>query len=88
LRTQLIAVEDDLGLRLIKLEIAIGVDKQTTGESLSDKLLSEGVELPGLSGRDDNELHREISASRQRRRRQWDDTDTRNFGQRTHRFHQ
>src|SRR6266550_4513281 len=79
LRAELVAVEDDLGLRLVELQVGVGEDEQTTRECLTHELFSKCVELPGLHRRGNHELNREVSATWQRRRGQWDDADARDF---------
>ena len=45
LRTQLVAVEDDLGLRLVELQVGVGENEQTAGERLLHQLSGELDEL-------------------------------------------
>ena len=79
LGAELVAVEDDLGLRLVELQVRIGENEQAARECLTHELFSKCVELPGLHRRGNHELNREVSATWQRRRGQWDDADARDF---------
>src|SRR6266446_3580176 len=79
LRAELVAVEDDLGLRLVELQVGVSEDEQTTRECLTHELFSKCVELPGLHRRGDHELNWEVSATGQRGRGQWDHADARDF---------
>ena len=72
----------DLGLRLVELKVGVGEDEQTTGKGFANKLFGERVQLRWLHRRGDHELNREVSATGQRRWRQWDDPDARDFRQR------
>ncbi len=88
LRAQLVAIEDDLGLRLVELQVGVGVDEQTAGESLPHQLLGEVEQLLRLARRGDYEINREISAAGQRRRSQRNHADARDLRQRPRGFEQ
>ena len=88
LRAQLVAVEHDLGLRLIELDVGIGEDEHPAGKRLLNELPRELLKLLGLRRRCDDEIDREITAAGQRRRRERDDADPRDLRERPHRLHQ
>ena len=83
LRTHLVAIEHDLRLRLVEPEIGIGEHEQPAGERLLHQLAGELPEPLGLGGRRDHEIHREISATGQRRRRHGDHANAGNLRQRS-----
>ena len=85
LRAQLVAIEHDLGLRLIELQIGVGEDEQAARERLLHELVGELAQLLRLGRRRDHEVDREVAAAGQRRRRQRDDADAGNLRQRPHR---
>ena len=81
LRAEFVAVEDDLSLRLVELQVGVGVNEEAAGERFLHELVGKLAELPRLGCRDNHELNREISATRQRRRRQRDHANARNLRQ-------
>ena len=59
LRAELVAIEDDLGLRLVELQVGVGEDEQPAGERLLHQLAGEIAELLRLGRRGDHEVDRE-----------------------------
>src|SRR5207253_7978638 len=79
LRPQLVPIEDDLRLRLIELDVRVGVDEQPGGERLLHELTGDLVEPLRLRSRADHEIDREVTASGKRRRGQRNRADARNL---------
>ena len=75
----LVAVDQDVGLRIVDFQIAIQEDEQAALLRLAQKLLSNVVQALERLGRADHELNRQSDAARQRRRLEGDDTHTRNL---------
>ena len=88
LRAQLVAIEDDLRLRLVELQVGVGEDEQPARERLLHELAGKLAELLRLGRRGDHEVDGEVSAAGQRRRRQRDRADARDLRQRPHRLDQ
>ena len=80
LGSQLVAVENNLGLRLIELQIGIGEHELAAGERLGHQLLREVGDARRLLGRHDHQLHREsFAAAGQRRRDERNESDAGNL---------
>ena len=88
LRSQLVAIEDDLRLRLIELQIGIGVDEEAARERLLHQLPGDVSKLLRLRRRRDHQIHREVSASGKRRGGERDGADTRDLRERAHQSNQ
>jgi hypothetical protein len=84
----LVAVEDDLGLRLVELEIGVGEDEQPAGEGLLYELVRDVHQLLRLGRRGDDEVHGKVAGARQRRRGHRDDAHAGDLGQLPRRLHQ
>src|SRR5262249_17217774 len=79
---QLVAVEDNFGLRLVIRQIRVGEDEDAAGHRLLHKLVGERDQLLRLAGGSDHEIDGEVSAARKSWRREWDHPDAGNFRQR------
>ena len=64
LRAQLVAIEDDLGLRLVELQVGVGEHEQAARERLLHELFGELAQLLRLGRRGDHEIDREVAAAR------------------------
>ena len=63
LRAELVPVEDYLGLRLVKLQIGVGIDEDAALERTLHQLVRELRKLLRLSRRSDDEVHGKISTA-------------------------
>ena len=50
LRTEFVAVEDDLSLRLVELQVGVGINEKATGEGFLHELIGKLAELPWFRG--------------------------------------
>ena len=64
LRAHLVAVEDDLGLRLVELQVGVGEHEEAARERLPTSWLANSASCCGLGGRGDDEVDREVAAAR------------------------
>jgi len=81
LRAHLVAVEDDLRLRLVELQVRVGEHEEPALVGLLDELAGDLAELRRLRRRGDHEVDGEVAAPRQRRRDDRDDADARDARQ-------
>src|SRR5206468_11784388 len=88
LRTQLVAIEDNFGLRLVKLQVGVGIDEDAAGESLLYELVSEVSKFLRLARRRNDKVNRETAATRKRGGRKRDDTNAGYLRKRSGGFHQ
>ena len=88
LGAEFVAVEDNFSLRLVELQIRVGVNKHPTLERALYQLVGKLCQLLWLRGRGDHEVHREVSAAGKGRRGERNHTNTRNFRQWPSRFDQ
>src|SRR4029453_13444645 len=79
LRSQLVAIEHDLRLRLVELQVGGREDEQAARERLLHQLIGELAQLPGLGRRRDYEVDRKVATAGKRRRRLGDDAHTRDL---------
>ena len=66
LRPKLVAIEHDLGLRLIELQVGVGKDEHAAAHRLLHELTGQLGELLRLGRRGNHEVDRKITAARQR----------------------
>src|SRR3989454_3573676 len=81
-RTHLVAVEDDLRLRLIELDVGVRVHEEAARVRLPDQLAGQLGDLRRLARGADDELDRKALAARQRRRRQGNHAHSRKLRER------
>ena len=79
-RGDFIAIEDDFGLRDVKLQIGIGEDKEAGLKGFCDECVGELEKFPRFSGGGDHELDGIIAATRECRGNDCDDVDARDSG--------
>ena len=77
-RGDLVAVEGDLGLRLVVLQVGVGVDEDPAGKGRLHEFLRGLEELPWFHGRGDHELDGKVAASGKRWWSGRDDSDAGN----------
>ena len=74
----LVAVEDDLRLRLVVLQVGVREHEDTALERFGDELIGEFEQFSGLCGGRNDKLDREVASAGKRRRRDGNDLKTRN----------
>ena len=79
LGAQLVAIKDNLSLRLVVFQIGVGVDKFAAGKGCPHQLLRDGKQLLRLARRRDHKVNRKVSSSGQRRRSQRNNANARDF---------
>src|SRR5207237_946071 len=67
LRTQFVAIEDHFRLRLVELQVRVGIDEDAAGESLLDEFVCEISEFSRFARRRDDEVYGEAAAAGKRR---------------------
>src|SRR3954465_5465584 len=81
LRTELVAIENYFGLRLVKFHIGIGENEHTAGHRLLHDLSCQFAHLLRFGRGLNYEVNWERTSTRQWRRSQRNDPDARYFGQ-------
>ena len=65
---RLVAIDGDVGLRIVDLQVAVEEDEHAAVQRLLQELLRHVVQSRERIGGGDHELHRQADAARQRRR--------------------
>ena len=88
LRAHLVAVEHDLGLRLVELEVGVGEEEKAALERLGHELVRDVRELLGLGGGSHHEVHGKVAGAGERRGRARDHAHPGNRRELPGRLHQ